>query len=127
MNMNGNTNTYYTLEPLTIDIQDNPNNKKILDDAGIHTNWKYRQYMQKNANQIMKYDTMQAIYSSGNNPYTLFNNEPTNNTPFLYNSLYDTNNPQYGFTNSDLKQDYLTKEKMKSRMIAPSISLDKNR
>ena len=77
--------------------------------------------MQKNSNQIMKYNTMQSINESGNNPYTVLNTSPTNSSPFLYNSTQDTSSPAYGFRNSDLKQDYVTKEQRQARMIAPSI------
>jgi len=69
----------------------------------------------------MKYNTMQAINTSGNNPYTLLNTESVDNTPYLYNSIHDNGSPAYGFRNSDLKQDYINKIQMKSRMIAPSI------
>jgi hypothetical protein len=96
-------------------------NKKILVDSGINSNWKYRQYMQKNANQIMKYNTMQTINDSGNNPYSVLNTNTTNNNPHLYKSTHDNNNPVYGFRNSDLKQDYMKKEQMKAKMVSPSI------
>ena len=120
---------YYTM-PTTAELQgqnyslwqpDGLTNRKIQVDSGISSNWKYRQYMQKNANEIMKYNTMQSINASGNNPYTILNTSPVENTPYLYKSVHDTNNPSYGFRNSDLKQDYMKKEQMKARMIAPSI------
>jgi len=122
-------NNYYTIEPnqefqTTANSSWQPDSKmnnKILVDTGIKSNWQYRQYMMKNANQIMKYNTMESIYTSGNNPYTNINNETVNNTPYIYTSLHDTSSPLYGFRNSDLKQDYITNEKMKSRMIAPNI------
>ena len=122
-------NNYYTIEP-TQELQgtsyslwqpESSTNRKIQVDTGINSNWKYRQYMQKNANEIMKYNTMQSINTSGNNPYTLLNTSPSGNTPYLYNSIHDTSTPLYGFRNSDLKQDYMTKVQMKSRMVAPSI------
>ena len=96
-------------------------NKKIQVDTGIQTNWQYRQFMQTNANNIMKYNTMQTINASGNNPYTLLNTSPTQNTPYLYNSLHQAQG-SIPYRNSDLKQNYMTKEQMKSRMISPSIS-----
>lgn len=96
-------------------------NQKILVDTNIRSNWKYRQYMQKNATDIMKFNTMQSIHTSGNNPYTIANTNPSNSTPHLYTSIHDTNNPSYGFRDSDLKQDFLNKQQLKSRMIAPSI------
>ena len=54
--------TYYTIEPQNQIQGINYNswqpsaitNQKILTDTGIQSNWKYRQYIQKNANHIMK-------------------------------------------------------------------------
>lgn len=112
---------YFTIEPTPnvegMSYHGLTNNKILL----AKTNWQYRQYIQKNANEIMKYNTMQTINASGNNPYTLLNTAPTQNTPYLYNSIH----PEPGsipYRNSDLKQNYMTKEQMKSRMISPSIS-----
>ena len=124
-------NTYYTMDTKQ-ELQNTDyslwqpdgsgsTNKKILVDSGINSNWKYRQYMQKNANQIMKYNTMQTISDSGNNPYSVLNTNTTNNNPHLYKSTHDNNNPVYGFRNSDLKQDYMKKEQMKAKMVSPSI------
>jgi len=122
-------NNYYTIET-TPELQgqsyalwqpDSSTNRKIQVDAGISSNWKYRQYIQQNAKEIMKYNTMQSINTSGNNPYTLLNNEPVDNTPFLYRSVHDMSSPSIRINDSDLKQDYMTKEQMKSKMIAPSI------
>ena len=122
-------NTYYTIEPQQNFQGQNyssfqpeaTTNKKLLVDTGISSNWHYRQYIQKNANQIMKYNTMESINASGNNPYTIQNTQPTNKSPYLYSSIHDTNNPKYGFKNSDLKQDFMKKQQMQARMIAPSI------
>ena len=124
-------NTYYTMEPQQ-ELQNTAyslwqpdgsgaSNKKIIVDSGISSNWSYRQYMQKNANQIMKYNTMQTINDSGNNPYSVLNTASTNPTPHLYKSTHDNSNPTYGFRNSDLKQDYMTKQQMKAKMVSPSI------
>jgi hypothetical protein len=122
-------NNYYTINP-NEEFQTTANslwqpdaqaNQKILIDTGIKSNSQYRQYMMKNANQIMKYNTMESIYNSGNNPYTNTNNESLNKSPYLYTSVHNTSSPIYGFSNSDLKQDYITNEQMKSRMIAPTI------
>ena len=114
---------YFTVKP-TQEVEYNCNNSltntKIRVDAEILTNWQYRQYMQKNDNDIMKFNAMQTIYDSGNNPYTLLNTKPTQNTPYLYNSVHPAQN-SIPYRNSDLKQNYITKEQMKSRMISPSI------
>jgi len=110
---------YFTIEPNVQDISYNrlTNNKLLV----AQTNWQYRQYIQKNANEIMKYNTMQSINDSGNNPYTVLNTKPVQNTPYLYNSIHPTQN-SIPYRNSDLKQNYMTKEQMRARMISPSIS-----
>jgi hypothetical protein len=122
-------NNYYTIEP-TQELQGSAyslwqpgaaTNRKIIVDTGINSNWNYRKYIQKNANDIMKYNTMQAINTSGNNPYTVLNTNTVNNTPHLYSSIHDTNNPPHGYRASDLRKDFLTKQQIKARMISPSI------
>jgi hypothetical protein len=99
-------------------------NNKIQVDAGLTTNWKYRQYMQNNAQDIMKYNTMETFQASGNNPYIIQDNVQTENSPYLFNSVHDVNNSPIDVNNSDLKRDYMKQEQMKARMVAPSISLN---
>ena len=99
-------------------------NNKIQVDAGLTTNWKYRQYMQNNAQDIMKYNTMETFQASGNNPYIIQDNVQTENSPYLFNSVHDVNNSPIDVNNSDLERDYMKQEQMKARMVAPSISLN---
>ena len=126
MNLNQyqQSNSYYTIPTVNNGASWQPEattNNNILHDSKLNSNWKYRQYMQNNAGQIMKYNTMSSIYSSGNNPYTVLNNTPTEKTPYNFYSIHNTSSPAYGFRNSDLKQDFMTKERMNARMVAPSI------
>ena len=97
-------------------------NNKIQKEAGLTTNWKYRQYLQNNAKEIMKYNTMETIQASGNNPYANQNTVSSKNVPYLFNSLHDTSSPAIGTNDSDLKKNYLQREQMNARMVAPSIS-----
>jgi hypothetical protein len=122
-------NKYYTLEYPKNNIfnEDSRNNQKLVNKSSLDSNWKYRQYMQQNANNIMKYNTMQSISSSGNNPYTNANAYTnaytnTNKSVHLYSSTHDNNNPN-GYKYSDLKDEYLKKEQMKSRMISPNFAI----
>jgi hypothetical protein len=134
--MNSSSNTYFTITPV------NPQgsswqpsatiNNKIHVDSGITSNWKYRQYIQNNANHIMKYNTMEYIYSSGNNPYAITdadadagNSDHFKGVPYKFSSLYDPRLPNYTPPNSDLKQDFIKKQQMNARMISPSISTNK--
>ena len=122
--MNSSSKTYYTVIPVNPQESgwqpDATINNKIHVESGITSNWKYRQYIQNNANHIMKYNTMEYIYSSGNNPYAITDNV-SNSTPYKFSSLYDPSSPNNGANNSDLKQDFLRKQQMNARMIAPSI------
>ena len=110
--MNNNNNVWKPDETI---------NRQIHTNEQITSNWKYRQYMQKNANEIMKYNTMQSF---NNNPYTLLNAGPVDKIPFLYETIYETSKPKHNMETSDLKHDYISKTQMKSRMISPSITTD---
>ena len=124
--MNSSSTTYYTVTPVNPqEASWQPDaiiNNKIHVESGITSNWKYRQYMQNNAKHIMKYDTMEYVYASGNNPYIIDKNNVSSNqsVPYRFSSLHDPNTPNVGFNNSDLKQDFLKKQQMSSRMISPA-------
>ena len=101
-------------------------NIKIQKDAELTSNWKYRQYLQNNAQDIMKYNTMETIQASGNNPYTSQNTIKSRNVPYLFNSVHDVSSPAIGNNNSsDLKTSYMKREQMRARLVAPSISTSK--
>ena len=99
-------------------------NEKMQKNAGIKSNWDYRQYLQKNAHNIMKYNHMESIISSGNNSntYSTEYNNSSNNSPFIFGSTHDKRIPNFGFNNSDLKQTYLSREQLNARLVSPSIS-----
>ena len=97
-------------------------NNQIRSNEGIKSNWQYRQYMTNNASYIMKYNTQEAIYESGNNPYTLVNNEPAQKTPYLYNNIQQNVEPPVSYGESDLKRSYLEKERIQARLISPNFS-----
>lgn len=94
----------------------------IKANSNINSNWNYRNYMQNNSNDIMKYNTMAYIQHSGNNPYVIKNTETVNTHPHLYRSNFDNNDPLVGLNNSDLKQAYMVKQNRNARMIAPTIA-----
>ena len=102
-------------------------NQRIQKQEDIKNNWQYRQYMTNNGIQIMNYNTMEACYDLGLNPHTPTNATPSTNVPYMYNSIFDTGTPGYGYYNSDLKNPYLSREQLSAKMIAPSISLPMNK
>jgi len=115
--------SYYTIPTKNIVYQaESVVNTNLQKNSGsMNSNWAYRQYLQNNANDIMKYNTYQAINSSGNNPYSLLNNIEADKTPFLYTSTHDNRISKVSHPNTDLRNSYLEKEQFKSRMISPSI------
>jgi hypothetical protein len=129
MNFSNHSSNYYTLTPTELCGIKNYSsyqpesiiNQQIQEHNNINSSWKHRQYLQNNAKQIMKYNTMEYIYSSGNNPYVVTNKIQSPNIPLMYKNIHDTSSPAFGLNNSDLKRDYMTKESMNARMIAPTI------
>lgn len=101
-------------------------NRRIQKQENIQSNWAYRQYMQHNGLQIMKYNGEEACYDLGLNPHVYTGKTPSNNVPYLYKNTFDNNQPGYGYTNSDLKNPYLTREQLNVRLVAPSIYLEKS-
>jgi hypothetical protein len=99
-------------------------NERIQKQEGIHSNWQYRQYLQHNGLQIMKYNSAEACYELGLNPHTQTNTTPSSNVPFSFKSSFDTSRPGYGYCNSDLKNPYLSREQLNSRLISPSININ---
>jgi hypothetical protein len=96
-------------------------NERIQKQEGIQNNWSYRQYLQNNGLQIMKYNNLEACYDLGLNPHTRSDKKPSSNVPYLYRSTFDGSQPGYGYPTSDLKNPYLSREQLNARLVAPSI------
>ena len=123
----GTNNIHFNMPPLMNDGRNFASwqpeaviNQQLQKEAGINNYWSYREYLQKNENKIMKYNHMEAIASSGNNPNT-YHNINSNYSPFVFNSIHDKNKPVVGYNNSDLKQSYLSREQLNARLVSPSI------
>ena len=99
-------------------------NQRIQEVNNINTNWKYRQFLTQNADQIMQFNTTEACYTLGLNPHVTTNATPSSNVPFLYKSTFDTSSPGFGYPTSDLKNPYLSRQQLEARMISPSITLN---
>ena len=114
------------------------NSAAIRKNAGIQSNWEYREFMQKNGKQIMQVNTQEYFNASGNNPfYTSLNpnreiHTPNNmnqeqSGPFLFQSAFDTRTPSLDAHMSDLKRDFLKKERIAARMVAPTVFIDQKK
>ncbi len=99
-------------------------NQRIQEVNNINTNWKYRQFLTQNADQIMQFNTTEACYTLGLSPHYATNATPSTNVPFLYKSTFDTSSPGFGYPSSDLKNPYLSRQQLEARMISPSITMN---
>lgn len=86
----------------------------------ITKNWQYRKYMVDNADNIIKQNQIEAC-----DQCSVCVNNLNNNTS---NSLVYNNNvsksTQYGYNNSDLKNLYMSRQNLQSRMVTPVLSQD---
>lgn len=80
-------------------------NHALRKQAGIQSNWAYRQYMTNHAIGIMNYNTTEAQQALG--------------LPIRFHSADSI--PAAFHANSDLKKAYVEKERIKSRMVSPSL------
>ena len=124
----GSNNIHFNFPPIMADGRNYASwqpeavvNERIQKQANIHNNWSYRNYLQKNADQIMKYNNLEACYDLGLPTHFQTNHTPSTNVPYIFKSTFDSGNPGYNYPNSDLKNPYLTSEQLNARLIAPSI------
>lgn len=97
-------------------------NNHLVKEMGITTNWEYRKYMTENAKNIMKYNCVQASTDAGYlKTYMDLNDSETYSTPHSFASFADSAKPK-GYEGGDLKELYLTREQLQSRMVAPELS-----
>ena len=114
----GTNNAYSNLPPMMSDgrnftnlIPDEVVNDAIKREAGITSNWDYRRYLQNNASHIIRKNSNAAIASTG------LIDDPLNYIPL--------EKPNSKYPESDLKNQYLSREQLNSRMIAPVIETDR--
>jgi len=97
-------------------------NERIQRQENIHTNWGYRQFLQKNGLEIMKYNNQEACYTLGLDPHFNTGKTPSDNVPYTFKGTFDSSKPGFGYCNSDLKNPYLSREQLNSRLVAPTIN-----
>ena len=105
-------------------------NKVLKENNGIQNNWEYRKFLTRNGLNIMDLNRKETANDTGN-MYKRFPNsvsyeprQPQSHSPYLYKSGTDKSTPS-GFTTSDLKEKYLTREQLNARITIPSIAIQK--
>ena len=95
-------------------------NNSLIKELGLQSNWQYRSYLTKNAEDIMRYNYRESSNDVGY--FKRYQDTPKEyNVPFIYPSFISEAKPN-GYQNSDLKQAYLTREQLDARKIAPIIT-----
>jgi hypothetical protein len=105
-------------------------NKVHKEQNNIKSNWEYRQYLTKNANNMMAKEFNESANDTGYNMKSsqkpnIQSNEVTgySNYPYSFKSVLDETKPT-GYVESDLKTTYLSREQLQSRQISPVITQD---
>ena len=93
-------------------------NKSLRHKEGITNNYNYRQYLQKNALQIMGSNTNSAMMCS-NKPCSKASSE--NQNKYFFGDCYDKSQP-FGYETSDLKNMHLTRENLSKNLSGPIIT-----
>ena len=95
-------------------------NNQFVKNHGIQTNYQYRQFLIHNGNKVQQSNMNTACDNCGACNYgSIF--KPNDSGKYLYKSCSDMSRP-YGYECSDLKNAYLSREELQSRMIAPLMS-----
>jgi hypothetical protein len=124
----GSNNIHFGFPPLMTDGRNYASwqpeaviNKTLQENSGMKTNWEYRTYLVDNAQSIMQYNQLESCDQCCACPAKYGDDPPPSGTPFLFKSCTDSSQP-YGYENSNLKKEYLSREQLQSRMIAPRMS-----
>lgn len=96
-------------------------NKFLIAKNDIQSNFQYRQFLTNNANNLIKTNKKQACDNCGVCDYGHPLQKNTNNGKYLYKSVSDQHQP-YGYETSDLKNLYLSREQLQTRLSAPIMS-----
>lgn len=96
-------------------------NDGLIKKNNIQSNWQYRRYLQQNANEIIRMNQVEACNDTGYymrdvNPPSTYTNV---NGPHFYSSIHEISNAD---KDSDLKEVYLSKERLESRKVAPEMT-----
>ena len=107
-------------------------NNAILKRNNIQSNWEYRQYLTRNAPEIMRRNFVESANDIGYYERNATEIGETNaqpilatslSRPFMYSSVLEQ--PAHlGNENTDLKMEYLTREQLNAQQFSPVITQD---
>jgi len=93
-------------------------NNQLLQKQKIYSNLEYREYLQKNANEIMKNNLYCNLYNY--NDFYIQNNELYSNTPHICRTNFDKcDSNKLDYPQTDLRKEFIDNTNLKLRMISP--------
>jgi hypothetical protein len=98
-------------------------NNQIIKENGIKTNWQYRKFLTENANYLMKENYRESSNDFGY--MKRYNTEQSATSPYLLDAKSSSLEKQLGYQTSDLKELYLSREKLDSQRVAPAFAVKK--
>lgn len=96
-------------------------NDHIKEKNNIQTNFDYRMFLTHNGEKIMETNQMNYCNSQGVCMYK--NKYSPTSAKYLFQGQNDTHKP-VGFETSDLKQDYIDRQSLQSRLYTPLLTQD---
>ncbi len=93
-------------------------NEELRKKANITSNWDYRKYLVKHADEIIEGNKLSICSSCSASPGYFNTNSASRNVPFLFKSSLDNSKPD-GFESSDLKTEYLNRQQLNAQLAAP--------
>lgn len=123
-------NVYFNIPEIMHDgrsAQQNPNsilNEQIMHRESIMSNSEYRNYLQKNADVIIKQNQTYSNANVNTQNYIPHSAPNTNELgPYLFKSSDDNTTP-FGYNNSDLKSMYLSRQQHQSNLYTPLANIN---
>lgn len=123
-------NVYFNIPEIMHDgrsAQQNPNailNDQVMQREKIMSNAEYRDYLQKNADVIIKKNQVNSNAKVNTQNFVPHSAPNTNELgPYLFKSSDDNTTP-FGYNNSDLKSMYLSREEHQSKLYTPIASIN---
>ena len=122
----GSNNIHFNLPPLMSDSRQftsyEPSckhNKEFRNSLGIKNNYNYRQWLIKNADYIMNQNN--NIACNETNECIKSASQAPKSQKYLFKSCTDNSKP-YGYETSDLKNIYLSRQNLNSKLKAPILT-----